>query len=266
MASAAGNTWPIVETFSLVGDDVADGRKLSAYILRLTDASQKSLNQIVEESKREKSNWRDGYIEIQANGGSGILSFGGSRQIQHQISMMDTRDLGPTGQLRAIAEVNSSGGGNLVLIGTISQRMHIAATTEDTFESTKKKAKQANEELRKNAAKVLKGPTSGSSSKKALEKVSKAKGSMSVQRPMTPLNNTNRSSKPLAAKTASIIANLAKKVRKEATSSANESMDDKDDGMQRVKTKATYKPPPKRLATGSLPPDRLMAIEEPYKR
>lgn len=196
----------IIERYCLVTDDQSDsakGRqpKLSAFVIRLTDASLKSLDEAISQTKREKTKAKAGYIEIQSNGNEGTLSFGGTASIQHQFSIMDAqRDLGPTGQLEAIAEMKTSKkdiGKRMKSIGSITKRLHIAATTRDTFESTKQKAKQADEEARKNAAKVLKAPASGVR-KNVWDKITKAQAPTS-QRPLTPMGH-HRSESPAVAK------------------------------------------------------------------
>lgn len=188
----------------MISDNVRNstGRpNLSVFTIRLTDVSYKSLNEAIAESKRGSSKG-NGFIEFQANGNEATISFDGSNTKIHNFTMVDAqRDLGPTGQLEAIVQLpsltNDEAKGNhgvMQSIGAITKRLNISATTRDTFEMTKQKAKQADEEMRKNSAKILKGPAGGIMSKKNIwDKISKARASTS-QRPMTPLSQRPQAS------------------------------------------------------------------------
>lgn len=204
-SQTATATPSIIETFSLITDDSGDASKrpnVSAFIIRLTDASLKSLQEAIAESKRDRAKAGSGYVEIKSSGGNeGVLSFGGSTKTEHHFSILDEqRNLGPAGQLEGIVEMpkNATTGGIMRSVGSITKRISIAATTQDTFESTKQKTKQAEKAAKEGAAKVLKGPaiTGLSTKKKVWEKLSKAQASTS-QRPLTPLSHIHRSASPI---------------------------------------------------------------------
>lgn len=209
----------IIETYSLISDTSANENgsssspssaspRLSAFVVRLTDASLKALNQAVAEArqKKGKGNPSCGYVEL-GNRGSfteGTLCFGGSSSVVHRFSLADAqRDLGPKGQLDVVEQqraadsgrpafTKSSTCGTMKSIGPVTQRVQISATTEDTFEKTKQKAQQANEEMKRTAAKVaLKGPAGAGGATKVWQKINNAKASTS-QRPITPLSHQHQ--------------------------------------------------------------------------
>lgn len=276
-AAAATTTTPATETYALTSNDRAaetssdnNRSKCSAFILRLTDASSKSLNETIAELKQQKSqkdvNINVGYVEIvESNGGAGnneqgSLCFGGTRGVEHHFSIVDVqRDLGPSGQLQAVAQPRISSTknhqhfGRMSSIGSVTKRVQILATTEDTIEKTKQKAKQVNEDMRKNTTKVLKAPAtavagSGSSKKKhiLLQNIS---SKSAFERPITPLSHSHshqhRSSSPMIN---------AGKTTTTTTAVNRKPSDPNDDSTRRVKNTLTYKPAPKRPVADSQQP------------
>ncbi|VDP13410.1 unnamed protein product [Soboliphyme baturini] len=164
--------------------------KATAFLVKLTDSSLRSL-QDWQKKVASVGDGGGGGIggNIVINGREGRICFSkNSDSFRFTISDI-SRDLGPQG-LQEVVQQNSETG-LWQLIGSVTHRMQILAT-DDTYQSTKRKALQAEEDAKKVSAKVLKQPKLGASkaSNKIWQKINQASAATST-RPLTPVRGTS---------------------------------------------------------------------------